>query len=139
MSPSPPAKGPGLAQGPDKPRLTEEEKKSNHIASEQKRRQAIRQGFDQLASIVPGMEGQGRSEAVVLEATVKYIREQYAEQLRLGQIAAAKGINPTSVPGLPETYRDTIGSQTSKDAALAAMQANQSNDASSAHENGNGL
>lgn len=137
MSPSPPTKGPGLAQGPDKPRLTEEEKKSNHIASEQKRRQAIRQGFDQLASIVPGMEGQGRSEAVVLEATVKYMREQYAEQLRLSQVAAAKCINPTSVPGLPDSYRDTIGSQTSKDAALAAM--HRSNDASSAHENGNGV
>ncbi|KAK7606937.1 hypothetical protein JOL62DRAFT_489644, partial [Phyllosticta paracitricarpa] len=93
-SPSPSAKGPPLGQGPDKPRLTEEEKKNNHIASEQKRRQAIRQGFDQLASIVPGMEGQGRSEAVVLEATVKYMREQYAEQLRLSQAAAAKGIDP---------------------------------------------
>ncbi|KAK8208351.1 hypothetical protein IWZ00DRAFT_427162, partial [Phyllosticta capitalensis] len=61
---------------PDKPRLTEEEKKNNHIASEQKRRQAIRQGFDKLASIVPGMEGQGRSEAIVLDATVKMLREQ---------------------------------------------------------------
>ncbi|KAG9714418.1 hypothetical protein KCU73_g16218, partial [Aureobasidium melanogenum] len=44
----------------DKPRLTEQEKKNNHIASEQKRRQAIREGFDRLAEIVPGMSGQGR-------------------------------------------------------------------------------
>ena len=35
----------------DKPRLTEQEKKNNHIASEQKRRQAIREGFDRLAEI----------------------------------------------------------------------------------------
>ncbi|KAK8187199.1 uncharacterized protein BKA78DRAFT_237803, partial [Phyllosticta capitalensis] len=75
----------------DKPRLTEEEKKNNHIASEQKRRQAIRQGFDKLASIVPGMEGQGRSEAIVLDATVKMLREQYAEQVRLSQAMASKG------------------------------------------------
>jgi hypothetical protein len=58
----------------DRPRLTEAQKKENHIRSEQKRREAIREGFDRLASIVPGMEGQGRSEAVVLDATVKYLR-----------------------------------------------------------------
>jgi hypothetical protein len=33
--------------------LTEAEKKANHIASEQKRRQNIRLGFDQLVEIVP--------------------------------------------------------------------------------------
>ncbi|KAK8229139.1 hypothetical protein HDK77DRAFT_428117 [Phyllosticta capitalensis] len=139
MSPSPPAKPPAIGQAPDKPRLTEEEKKNNHIASEQKRRQAIRQGFDKLASIVPGMEGQGRSEAIVLDATVKMLREQYAEQVRLSQAMASKGGDPRSVPGLPEGYRDTIGTQTSKDAAIAAMQANQSNGASSGHENGTGV
>ncbi|KAB2581005.1 hypothetical protein BFW01_g6697 [Lasiodiplodia theobromae] len=116
MSTSPPvaSKAPGQ---PEKPRLTEEEKKNNHIASEQKRRQAIRQGFDRLASIVPGMEGQGRSEAIVLDATVKYMREQYAEQQRLVEAARAKGIDPASIPGLPESYKDTLDTQTARDAA----------------------
>lgn len=60
----------------DKPRLSDAEKKQNHIVSEQKRRQAIREGFDRLAEIVPGMEGQGRSEAVVLQATVDHLRAE---------------------------------------------------------------
>src|SRR5206468_1851686 len=51
----------------ERPRLTEQEKKTNHIASEQKRRMAIREGFDRLTEIVPGLEGQGRSESIVLK------------------------------------------------------------------------
>lgn len=51
----------------EKTRLTEQEKKNNHIASEQKRRLAIREGFDRLTEIVPGLEGQGRSESIVLK------------------------------------------------------------------------
>ncbi|KAI0150006.1 hypothetical protein F4776DRAFT_659896 [Hypoxylon sp. NC0597] len=67
----------------DKPRLTEEEKKQNHIASEQKRREAIRAGFDRLCELVPGLEGHGRSEGFVLKETVKYMREQLARRRRL--------------------------------------------------------
>jgi len=67
----------------DKPRLSEHEKKANHIASEQKRRQAIREGFDRLTELVPGLEGQGRSESVVLKKTVDYMRLQLAERRRL--------------------------------------------------------
>ncbi|KAG5749944.1 hypothetical protein H9Q72_005026 [Fusarium xylarioides] len=67
----------------EKPRLTEEEKKQNHIASEQKRRQAIREGFDRLTELVPGLEGQGRSEGLVLKRTVDYMREQLSERQAL--------------------------------------------------------
>ncbi|KAK0391954.1 hypothetical protein NLU13_1452 [Sarocladium strictum] len=67
----------------EKPRLTEEEKKQNHIASEQKRRQAIREGFDRLTELVPGLEGQGRSEGLVLKRTVEFMREQIAERQNL--------------------------------------------------------
>ena len=79
----------------EKSRLTEQEKKNNHIASEQKRRQAIRDGFDRLASAVPGMEGQGRSEAVVLQATVEYMKQQLAEREILLKQARAAGIDTT--------------------------------------------
>ncbi|XWW95334.1 hypothetical protein V2A60_003292 [Cordyceps javanica] len=68
------------ANGDEKPRLTEEEKKQNHIASEQKRRQAIREGFDRLTELVPGLEGQGRSEGLVLKKTVEYMRQQLDER-----------------------------------------------------------
>ncbi|KAK5992644.1 hypothetical protein PT974_06059 [Cladobotryum mycophilum] len=69
--------------GDEKPRLTEEEKKQNHIASEQKRRQAIREGFDRLTELVPGLEGQGRSEGLVLKRTVEFMREQLKERQAL--------------------------------------------------------
>jgi len=73
---------PGSAND-EKPRLSEHEKKANHIASEQKRRQAIREGFDRLTELVPGLEGQGRSESVVLKKTVDYMREQTQERKNL--------------------------------------------------------
>ncbi len=47
--------------------LTEAEKKANHIASEQKRRQNIRLGFDQLVEIVPTLSQCHRSEALILQ------------------------------------------------------------------------
>ncbi|PHH91346.1 hypothetical protein CDD83_808 [Cordyceps sp. RAO-2017] len=73
--------GDGAPPAPDeKPRLTEEEKKQNHIASEQKRRQAIREGFDRLTELVPGLEGQGRSEGLVLKRTVEFMRQQLEER-----------------------------------------------------------
>ena len=77
----------------DKPRLTEQEKKNNHIASEQKRRQAIREGFDRLAEIVPTMSGQGRSEAVMLSATVTYMRAQLARKDALKEMAAKLNVS----------------------------------------------
>ncbi|TVY52456.1 Protein max [Lachnellula suecica] len=99
MSTSPPREADadadaGSANGAleEKPRLSEHEKKANHIASEQKRRQAIREGFDRLTELVPGLEGQGRSESVVLKKTVDYMRAQLEERRRLvGRIEEAGG------------------------------------------------
>jgi heteromeric Ino2p/Ino4p transcription factor len=67
----------------DKPRLSEQEKKNNHIESEQKRRRAIREGFDELAEMIPGCKGQGRSEAVVLEAATAHVKQLLAERYQL--------------------------------------------------------
>lgn len=47
--------------------LTDAEKKANHIASEKKRRQNIRLGFDQLIEIVPSLTQGNRSEAFILQ------------------------------------------------------------------------
>ncbi|PNH49327.1 hypothetical protein VD0003_g7808 [Verticillium dahliae] len=86
------AAGDANADGDDKPRLTEAEKKQNHIASEQKRRQAIREGFDRLTELVPGLEGQGRSEGLVLQRTVRYMREQLeARRALVRKVEAAGG------------------------------------------------
>lgn len=53
------------------------------FCSEQKRRQAIREGFDRLTELVPGLEGQGRSESVVLNKTVDFMRAQLDKRRRL--------------------------------------------------------
>ncbi|KAI6889390.1 hypothetical protein KC318_g14552, partial [Hortaea werneckii] len=62
------------------------------IISEQKRREAIRKGFDRLSQIVPGMGGQGRSEAMVLSATVEYMKVQIKRKEELRKLAAEKGM-----------------------------------------------
>lgn len=91
------------AQQLAKARLTEAQKKQNHIVSEQKRREAIRAGFDQLASIVPGMAGQGRSEAVVLQATVEYMRQVVGKKQELVARAKAKGWSDRQIEEVYET------------------------------------
>ncbi|KAI0422639.1 hypothetical protein F5X98DRAFT_324835 [Xylaria grammica] len=85
----------------EKPRLTEEEKKQNHIASEQKRREAIRAGFDRLCELVPGLEGQGRSEGLVLGRTVAFIRAQLVLRRELVQAAEARGDTVTEEERAP--------------------------------------
>ncbi|CAO3615119.1 unnamed protein product [Mucor hiemalis] len=55
--------------------LSESQKKANHIASEQKRRQNIRIGFDQLIDIVPTLNHGNRSEALILQKSVDHIRQ----------------------------------------------------------------
>lgn len=77
----------------DKPRLTSEQKKKNHIESEKKRREAIRAGFERLSKIVPDCEGQARSEAVVLQRTVQYLREQLNEKESLKKTAMSRGMS----------------------------------------------
>ncbi|KAK2747724.1 hypothetical protein FQN57_001753 [Myotisia sp. PD_48] len=67
----------------EKPRLSEKEKKSNHIASEQKRRAAIREGFDRLTELVPGLTGQGRSEGMVLRKTIEFMNLKLQERREL--------------------------------------------------------
>jgi heteromeric Ino2p/Ino4p transcription factor len=59
--------------------------------TEQKRRQAIREGFDRLTELVPGLEGQGRSESVVLKKTVDHMRAQLEERRRLVERIEALG------------------------------------------------
>ena len=60
--------------------------------TEQKRRQAIREGFDRLTELVPGLEGQGRSEGLVLKRTVEYMREQLVErQAMIDKVEQAGG------------------------------------------------
>ncbi|KAI9283545.1 hypothetical protein BC943DRAFT_280808, partial [Umbelopsis sp. AD052] len=46
--------------------LTEEEKRANHIASEQKRRNTIRTGFKELTDIIPTLKNINNSKSTIL-------------------------------------------------------------------------
>ncbi|KAG0361704.1 hypothetical protein BGZ54_009005 [Gamsiella multidivaricata] len=63
--------------------LTDAEKKANHIASEQKRRQNIRIGFDSLVEIVPTLSECHRSEALILQKSVDYIHRLLSQKNEL--------------------------------------------------------
>ena len=80
-----PSTGPAAAGSGagDRAHLTEQQKRQNHINSEQKRRQAIREGFDRLTELVPGLEGQARSESIVLKKSVDFIRQSVEDRKTL--------------------------------------------------------
>ncbi|KAI8881177.1 hypothetical protein K501DRAFT_162215, partial [Backusella circina FSU 941] len=54
--------------------LTDDEKRANHIVSEQKRRNAIRTGFKDLTEIVPTLKNINNSKSTILFKAVEYIR-----------------------------------------------------------------
>jgi len=105
----------------DRPRLTEAQKKENHIRSEQKRREAIREGYDRLAAIVPGMAGQGRSEALVMEATLKEMRKHIEKRQDLIMAAKKKGMDVTSWELDPQTV-EACEAQKNRDQVDAGQQ-----------------
>ncbi|KAI9597982.1 Myc-type, basic helix-loop-helix domain-containing protein, partial [Syncephalis fuscata] len=65
--------------------LTDSEKKANHIASEQKRRQNIRVGFASLTTMVPTLSQCSRSEALILQKSVEYIRQLVQQRRDMAQ------------------------------------------------------
>jgi len=64
--------------------LTEEQKRENHIRSEQKRRTLIREGFEDLNQLVPGLRGGGFSKSAVLIMSAEWLENllQGNEMLR---------------------------------------------------------
>lgn len=53
--------------------LSEEQKRENHIRSEQKRRTLIKEGFDELCILVPGLRGGGFSKSTMLGMTAEWL------------------------------------------------------------------
>ncbi|KAI9312468.1 Myc-type, basic helix-loop-helix domain-containing protein, partial [Dichotomocladium elegans] len=64
--------------------LTEEEKRTNHIASEQKRRNTIRNGFKEMTDIIPTLKNVNHSKSTILFKAAEYIRylDKRNEELR---------------------------------------------------------
>lgn len=74
-----------------KPRLTAHQKNTNHKDAENKRRNAIREQFTELASLVPGAEGLERSEYVMLQKTIAHFRDEVEERRRMVTELQKKG------------------------------------------------
>ncbi|EGR52850.1 uncharacterized protein TRIREDRAFT_21255 [Trichoderma reesei QM6a] len=72
--------------------LSEEQKRENHIRSEQKRRTLIKEGFDDLCEIVPGLRGGGFSKSTMLTMTAEWLEELLLGNRELtAQLAAIEG------------------------------------------------
>lgn len=86
-----------------KPRLTAVQKNTNHKDAENKRRNAIRERFTDLSNMVPGAEGQERSEQVMLSKTTDFLRRMIQEQRQLEAMANARGIDISREDRLKDT------------------------------------
>ena len=60
---------------PARENLTEEQKRSNHIQSEQKRRNLIKMGFEDTNHMVPELRAGGFSKSNMLQEAAKFMRE----------------------------------------------------------------
>jgi hypothetical protein len=73
--------------------LSEQQKRINHITSEQKRRNLIQQGFNEIHSLVPALRGQrerGDSKSTVLLKTVDFLEELREGNDRLQRMLNSK-------------------------------------------------
>lgn len=92
---------PKLQQGNKPPRenLTEEQKRTNHILSEQKRRNLIKQGFDELCSLVPELRGGGFSKSAMLVQAANWLEDILrGNELLKTQLAELRAMNGFIIP-----------------------------------------
>ncbi|KIW06232.1 hypothetical protein, variant [Verruconis gallopava] len=67
--------GPGAGGKPPRENLTEEQKRNNHIHSEQKRRNLIKRGFDELRRLVPELRAGGLSKSMELVEVSNFLEQ----------------------------------------------------------------
>lgn len=73
--------------------LSLEQKKTNHILSENRRRAQIRSSFDKLVELVPQLDSnESRSEYAVLSKTADYISYLREENARLEELRISRGL-----------------------------------------------
>jgi hypothetical protein len=63
--------------------LTAEQKRENHIKSEQKRRQEIARNYNNLTKVVPGLEASGMSKSVMLQTAGTFVEDLLSVNKRL--------------------------------------------------------
>lgn len=65
-------------------RLSETQIKQNHVTSEKRRREIVRNIYDELVNLVPDLtEKENRSELMIYTKSINYIRWLYAKNKRL--------------------------------------------------------
>ncbi|KAI9844562.1 MAG: hypothetical protein M1837_005521 [Sclerophora amabilis] len=79
------------AQRVGRENLSEDQKRSNHILSEQKRRNLIKQGFDDLCELVPELHGGGHSKSVMLFHAADWLEDLLLRMEELRGILASMG------------------------------------------------
>ncbi|GAD94560.1 hypothetical protein PVAR5_3187 [Paecilomyces variotii No. 5] len=79
--------------------LTEEQKRTNHILSEQKRRNLIKQGFDELCSLVPELRGGGFSKSAMLMQAADWLQDMlHGNEILKAQLADMKTVDGIRIP-----------------------------------------
>ncbi|PGH23463.1 hypothetical protein AJ80_02416 [Polytolypa hystricis UAMH7299] len=85
---------------PPRENLTEEQKRTNHILSEQKRRNLIKQGFEDLCSLVPELNGGGYSKSTMLGQAADWLedllRGNEALRARLAELKGGQNTTNTT-------------------------------------------
>ncbi|KAL5119025.1 hypothetical protein ACEQ8H_003154 [Pleosporales sp. CAS-2024a] len=76
------------AQKLQRENLTEEQKRSNHILSEQKRRNLIKRGFDDLHDLVPEIRNGGLSKSSVLTEAANFLETLIMDNNKFRKLAA---------------------------------------------------
>ena len=69
--------------------ITDSQKRSNHILSEQKRRNLIKQGFENLGILVPDIKGTGYSKSVVLAQAGHWLEDLLKGNVELRELLAS--------------------------------------------------
>lgn len=72
--------------------LSEEQKRENHIKSEQKRRTLIKQGFEDMESLIPGMKGGGFSKATMLTMATEWLESMKEGNRQLKEQLVSMGL-----------------------------------------------
>lgn len=70
--------------------LSEEQKRSNHILSEQKRRNLIKRGFDDLHDLVPEIRNGGLSKSSVLMEAANFLDKLIADNKELMKVVSGE-------------------------------------------------
>ncbi|KAL2219455.1 putative HLH transcription factor [Thermoascus aurantiacus ATCC 26904] len=84
---------------PVRENLTEEQKRTNHILSEQKRRNLIKQGFEELCSIVPELRSGGFSKSAILMQAADWLEGILrGNEILKAQLAELKAMDGLAMP-----------------------------------------